>query len=297
MSVRLTVVTATFNVLGTSGADALERCIRSVAPLSAEHEHLVIDGASTDGTLERLQALAAGIPSLRIVSEPDEGIYDALNKGLVAARGNYFYVLGADDFIDAPNEFVTALEKVEATGADVYITRTRFDNGRIFPKTRLGFYDMAFRMAYSHQGCLARTDLLRRLGGFDRTYRLMGDYKLMLAAHLAGARVITGTKPFCRFNSTGRSGTDQASAEIEDDRIRAEVEGFSAAELADYRQSSRLPLRVIRRFLASPSSFTRRLGWRALITLVWRKHKDERTSARYLCGLRIFRHLKKGLRT
>lgn len=296
MSVRLTVVTATYNVLGVSGAEALERCIRSVAALSAEHEHLVIDGASTDGTVQRLQLLAAEIPSLRIVSEPDAGVYDALNKGLGSARGDCFYVLGADDFIDAPNEFVTALEKVESTSAEVYITRTRFSNGRIYPKTRLGFYDMAFKMAYSHQGCLARTALLRRLGGFDKSYRVMGDYKLMLAAHLAGARVLIGSEPFCCFDSTGISGTNQAAAEVEDDRIRAEVEGFSDAELADYRRSSRLPFRVIRKFLASPSPFTRRLGWRAALTLVWRKHKDERTSARYLCGLRVFRHLKKGLR-
>lgn len=296
MGIRLTVVTATYNAIDASGAEALERCVRSVAAVAVEHEHLVIDGASTDGTVQRLQLLAAEIPSLRIVSEPDAGIYDALNKGLGLARGDCFYVLGADDFIEAPDELASAVEKLAAAGAEVYITRTRFDNGRSFPKTRLGFYDMAFKMAYSHQGCLARTELLRRLGGFDKSYRVLGDYKLMLSAHLAGARVRIGTKPFCRFDSTGRSGTDQAAAEIEDDRIRAEVEGFSAAELADYRQSSRLPLRVIRRFLASPSPFTRRLGWRALVTLVWRKHKDERTSARYLCGLRVFRHLKKGLR-
>lgn len=297
---KLTIVTATFNVLRGNGAEALERCVRSVAALPVEHEHLVFDGGSTDGTVEKLKELSAalvpGPSALVLVSGPDKGIYDALNKGLSAAKGDYIYFLGADDHLISPETLAEYVERAESGGYDVFVAPTRFSNGRVFPKRAGGYSEMAMRMAYSHQGCIVRTGLLRRFGGFDVSCRCMADYKLMLSVHLSGAKVGIGTEPFAMYDVGGASSTPSAEREDEDDRIKRDVYRLSDAELADYRASSRIPFRCCRELLRSGSAFTRAMGRRLLFSYVWRKHKTDRESMRFLFGRKVFSHGLKALR-
>jgi len=292
----LTVVTATYNVVRASGAAALERCLRSVGALSFVHEHLVIDGASTDGTREVVRRLADEIPALTVSSSADRGIYDALNRGLAAARGQYVYFLGADDCLTDPAALTAAVECCLREGLDVFVAPTRFSNGRLFPRRRAALAEMASHMAYSHQGCLARTELLRGLGGFDISCRCMADYKLMLRAHLAGATVGIGERPFAMYDVGGTSSRPSSEREDEDDRIKRDVYALTEAELAAYRASSRLPFRCCREMLRSSSAFTRAMGRRLLMTYLWRKHKTDRVSSRYLFGVRVFSHPLKALR-
>lgn len=88
---KLSVITATWNCAATFGD-----CLASVAGQSySNREHLLIDGASTDGTCALLESHRDQLAAL--LSEPDEGIYDALNKGLARARGQVIGVLHADD--------------------------------------------------------------------------------------------------------------------------------------------------------------------------------------------------------
>lgn len=293
---RISVVTVTLNALTHPGRKALERCVQSVAALPIMHEHLIIDGASQDGTVGCLQGLSAKFSDLKVLSEPDRGIYDALNKGLRLAQGKYFYVLGADDFLSDARTLAEYVACAEGERDDVFVAPTQFSNGRIFPKRMASVRDMAIKMSYSHQGCFARTKTLLQLGGFDASYRVMGDYKLMLTAHLNAVRVGIGSRCFATFNSEGVSSRPSPVLETEDDRVHSEVLGLSSSELADYQRSSKLPLRLASVFWRSSSAFTRGMAWPVLRSRVWRKHKDERTSARYLFGFKVFSHEKKGAR-
>jgi glycosyltransferase involved in cell wall biosynthesis len=91
---KISIVTATLN-----RKDLLERCIEGVARQNYEDkEHLIVDGGSTDGTVEMLESLAARYPHLKWISEKDRGISDALNKGLALATGDVIGVNGDDDF-------------------------------------------------------------------------------------------------------------------------------------------------------------------------------------------------------
>jgi glycosyltransferase involved in cell wall biosynthesis len=96
----ISIITATYNA-STTVAD----CLRSVASQTHPCEHLIIDGASTDATLEVVRRIS---PSARILSEPDRGIYDAMNKGIRLATGEVVGILNADDFYASPR----VLEKV-----------------------------------------------------------------------------------------------------------------------------------------------------------------------------------------
>ena len=109
---KLTCVTATFNCIKAGNRERLVRCIESVAKLKTEHEHLIYDGESTDGTAELLRELEAKTPGLKVVSEPDTGIYNALNKGVRDAKGDWFYVLGADDYILHPDVLDSIIDGV-----------------------------------------------------------------------------------------------------------------------------------------------------------------------------------------
>src|SRR5690554_7988121 len=88
---KVTIITVTYNAEAT-----LERTLQSVAALDyAPLEYLLIDGGSSDGTLALLQAYEAVIDHW--VSEPDEGLYDAMNKGMALASGDYLWFLNAGD--------------------------------------------------------------------------------------------------------------------------------------------------------------------------------------------------------
>lgn len=90
----LSVILPTLNA-----SDVLSGCLESLVPIQgrADVEILVMDGGSTDGTQAMATSFAGRLPGLRVVSEPDRGIYDAMNKGMDLARGRWLYFLGADD--------------------------------------------------------------------------------------------------------------------------------------------------------------------------------------------------------
>ena len=96
----ISIVTACYNA-----APTIADCLRSLSSQSYPCEHIVIDGASTDDTLEIVRRVS---PSARILSEPDQGIYDAMNKGLAMVTGEVVGILNADDLYASPQ----VLEKV-----------------------------------------------------------------------------------------------------------------------------------------------------------------------------------------
>ncbi len=91
--VKVSIVTVVYN-----GAKYIERAIDSVAAQEYPNiEYIIIDGGSTDGTLEILERRSKDIS--RYISEPDKGIYDAMNKGIALSTGDWIYFLGCDDFL------------------------------------------------------------------------------------------------------------------------------------------------------------------------------------------------------
>jgi len=102
---KISIITATYNAAST-----VSDCLHRVASQTFPAEHLIIDGASTDGTLEIISRLTASNPShlMSLVSEKDKGIYDAMNKGIGLATGEVVGILNADDFYASP----LVLEKV-----------------------------------------------------------------------------------------------------------------------------------------------------------------------------------------
>lgn len=159
----LTVVTVCRNA-----AAVLPRCIASVQPLysgQVKTEHLLIDGASEDGTVELLQKELAAGRITRFISEPDAGLYDAMNKAIRLAEGKVIVFINADDEIcsDAVPACVAPILNGEAEYA---VAASLFIGDRKRYVLQPDLNRTMWRQPYCHQSMYCSTRLLRRVGGF-----------------------------------------------------------------------------------------------------------------------------------
>lgn len=135
-------------------------------------ELIVIDGGSTDGTVAWLEARRAQIATL--VSEPDQGVYEAMNKGLARARGEWVYFLGADDRLAGDMVLSETVNWMKKTESGVVVGEAAFDDGRIY-KLRSQVNAIAGNFV-RHQGAFFRRSLFEENGTFDTTLRFQADY-------------------------------------------------------------------------------------------------------------------------
>jgi glycosyltransferase involved in cell wall biosynthesis len=172
-------------VLPHSADDPPGHARKEGAPSGPLYEYRIVDGASTDMTSECVHSWQSCFgDTLIYTSEADEGIYDAMNKGLAAARGRYSLFLGADDRLE-PGALALAARELERSGADCLAGACRviWPDGR--EELRVPRPDMTTRrypaaMPTIHQSWIARTDLLRAADGFDLNYPIAADYELFL---------------------------------------------------------------------------------------------------------------------
>lgn len=174
-----TIITSTLN-----SASTLERCLDSVAAQTwPGFEHLILDGASSDTTLSIVQSYTESY-SLRLAcSEPDSGIYQAWNRGLQQARGQWILFLGSDDYLLAPD----GLERVASmlSGNPELSNKTFLfaDTETPFPSTNWGAYKDRFLLNWLRGATPLPTSIFtsRRVFDqghcFDESYRICADHK------------------------------------------------------------------------------------------------------------------------
>jgi glycosyltransferase involved in cell wall biosynthesis len=147
-------------------------------------EIIVIDGASQDGTRESLEAIRARLT--HFVSEPDHGIYHAMNKGTRLAAGDFVYFLNADDqFADARAlenvaDFLGRHRDTDFLYGDINVVRADGSLQRHFAPPADRALEEMIVGCLPHQGSFARRSLFERVGPFDESYRISGDYEWML---------------------------------------------------------------------------------------------------------------------
>lgn len=156
----------------------------------ASTELIVIDGASSDGTRAWLESQRARIATL--IAEPDRGVYDAMNKGVAAARGAWVLFLGADDRLAGDGvlaEAAAKLREIDASGgarAGVVGGEAAFADGRVY-RYRPDANPVARNFVH-HQAAFYRRSLFAEHGGFDPQMVVMGDYDFNARLHTRGVR-------------------------------------------------------------------------------------------------------------
>lgn len=173
------IITITYNAAST-----LPPTLESVSRQScSDYEHLIIDGASSDATTELAQSYSPD-PRRKTISEPDKGLYDAMNKGMRLAKGDYLIFLNAgDSFADA--DTLKHFAEAAATNPDIIycdtmlVDSTRKIVGRrhLDAPDRLTFKSFAKGMLVCHQAFCVRRDLAEP---YDLSYRFSADYEWCL---------------------------------------------------------------------------------------------------------------------
>ncbi|SKB66637.1 glycosyltransferase family 2 protein [Daejeonella lutea] len=184
---RLSVITIVYN-----NVHDIERTVLSVLGQTYSNiEYIVIDGASTDGTLEVLKKYESRISKL--VSEKDKGIYDAMNKGLALAEGDYVLFMNSGDEIYAAD----TVEKIFASepDGDIYYGETEMydENWKSLGQRRhkapenFTWRDFKFGMSISHQAIYIRRSLTEP---YDLDYKLSSDIDWILKAAKRSKKIV-----------------------------------------------------------------------------------------------------------
>lgn len=176
----ISIVTAIFN-----GEKYLEETIQSVINQTYDNvEYIIIDGGSTDGTLNIIKKYEDKIDYW--ISEPDDGIYDAWNKGIMLARGSWVGFLGADDIYmdDALFNYVEKINEdanIEYISAQVVLCDAFKQKIRVVG-SQWSWNDFFKYMNVAHVGSLHKISLYEKYGLYDLSFEMCGDYEFLLRA-------------------------------------------------------------------------------------------------------------------
>ena len=178
---KITIVTVVYNGLAT-----IEETFQSVASQTYPRvEHIVVDGASSDGTLAIIQKYRHKIATF--ISEPDRGIYDAMNKGIGLATGEVLGFLNADDVYADQTVLQQVSEvfdrpDVDACYADLlYVSRTNLEKPVRYWKSR-DYQEGLFKKGWmpAHPTFFVRRRIYEEYGGFDLNFRRQSDFDLTM---------------------------------------------------------------------------------------------------------------------
>jgi glycosyltransferase involved in cell wall biosynthesis len=177
---KFSIITAVFNRFQT-----IERSINSVQnQLYKDVEHIVIDGGSSDGTIE-LIANSSFKPDI-FVSESDSGIYDALNKGILASSGDIIGFMHSDDYYSSPNILQRVAECFESTGVDIVYGDVVYfypnNPSKIVRRYRSGEFsrnNLEWGMMPAHTSMFFRSSIFKKYGLFKTDFKIAADYEYL----------------------------------------------------------------------------------------------------------------------
>ena len=272
---RLSIITINWN-----NSTGLEKTMQSVANQSfKEFEYIVVDGASTDGSIEVVKLYESQFAHLKWVSEPDSGIYNAMNKGVRMASGDYLQILNSGDCLATEDAIERMLSALENAGfpSILYGNMVKCfpDGHRMVDKcfagqeiTMLGMY----KGTLNHDPAYIRRDLFDKYGLYDESLKIVSDWKWYLQTIILGDE-----KPkyvdldVTLFDMTGISETNKELDKEERKKVLEQL--FPKTILADYEHYA-FPIEQINRLKRHPWSY--KMMWfieRCLFKLEKRKRK------------------------
>lgn len=181
---KVSIVTATYNCGKT-----LKASLDSLARQTYKKiQHVIVDGASTDETLQIIEEYIAKVDyEVKLISEPDEGVYDALNKGIKLTTGDVVGLLHSDDLFANERVIERIVDVLSSNDYDgcygdiVYVDRE--DTSKVVRYWKAGKYDRKkLRLGWMppHPTCFLKKSVYEKFGLFDKSYKIAADYDFVI---------------------------------------------------------------------------------------------------------------------
>jgi glycosyltransferase involved in cell wall biosynthesis len=181
LQLKISIITLTYN-----SAETIQTCITSVnSQTHPDIEHIIIDGDSKDNTVEIIQSMPNRIS--KIISEPDSGLYDALNKGIRLATGDIIGILHSDDLFFESTTIQKIVNAFQKSDADLVYANGQYvvkDNikkiKRIYPSKIYFKRYLAFGWIPLHTTIFVKSEIYKQYGLYDQNYSIASDYEISL---------------------------------------------------------------------------------------------------------------------
>lgn len=183
---KISIITITYN-----SAKTLQRALASILSQTYKDiEHIIVDGASDDGTVEIIKAYAEAHQNVRWVSEKDDGIYNALNKGIRMATGDVIGFLHSDDVLNSADSIEQIATAFESSQADVVYGDLQYcKGGKVVRRWKSNAFNpraLKFGWMPPHPTVYVRKEVYEQVGLYDEWFRISADYDMLLRIFTAG---------------------------------------------------------------------------------------------------------------
>ena len=233
----LSIITINWN-----NASGLEKTMRSVAAQTGvDFEYIVVDGASSDGSKEVIRSFEASLGErLKWISEPDKGIYNAMNKGIGMASGDYLQFLNSGDCLTSENVTMQMTEALKTTGFPSILYGNMLKDmpsGKLLKDRCFAGKNISFLGFYTgtlnHSSAYIRKSLFCKYGLYDEGLKIVSDWKWFLQAIILGAeKPVYADIDVSLFDMHGISETNKTLDKAERKQVLGEL--IPSTILADY---------------------------------------------------------------
>lgn len=230
----------------------------------SEWEWVVVDGLSSDGSVEWIRGIACKEFRVKWVSEKDRGIYDAMNKGLGIAQRKYAIFMNAGDYFAAPDVIRVVINELNNCKKSPVILYgecmiEKDIEVRVLRRYRAS-RDMPYTMPASHQAIFFPVDAIKSIG-YDASYKIKGDYALYAELYMRKMPIIRIKKTICIFSFGGFSSQSPWLALREHLRVQRSI--LKCRWLYRFESGAKLLMSmVVRRLLLKVATIKKVLSWR-----------------------------------
>lgn len=255
----ISVITVTWNLIEAGRKDAILDVMDCVQSQTASHlEHVIWDGASNDGTQDlirnkigELDRSGAPFP-VRFFSEPDSGLYDAMNKAVDACSGEYIIFLNSDDLIERTDSLEQVQDYLRRETPDYAFGQTTYVNtdGSLIHARRVTNRTILRSIPFCHNSTLIRREVFQDLGGHDLQFKIVADYDMTLRIFLNGFKSCAIPVPIAVFRRGGlsadvvRTGTEVGRVWRKNFAPYLDTSVYSDEECVNWVKIGQIPLRV-----------------------------------------------------
>lgn len=222
---KVTIITVVYNAV-----DTIERTIKSVIGQDYDEiEYIIVDGKSTDGTSEVVEKYRNYLAEY--ICEPDDGIYDAMNKGIRCSTGDIISIINADDWLYEHKSVSRIVEKYNEIGeiSDIVSGQIAFiRNSEQSGHTQNSNIDLIWnKMPVAHPATFVKKSVYNRIGGFDTTYRIAADYDFIFRCYISKINITYLSDIIVNFSVGGVSEMARRLLFEEDSKILNKYKEFN----------------------------------------------------------------------